>query len=607
MHLIRQTVPLPGVRQSSKPGRTLHVAVQWRSAAKHLLRLMRTAREIPIPQLAARLRSMALQPLYRRLPALPIQRARRAAAGTRAAEPLPSLLPQLALPVAGETLTERAALLAAGRFAYLGREADFTGGIRWRDPQASPLWAFNLHYLGALADLVFAGHTEAAQRVLASWAAAYRDRWDSVAWHPYPVSLRLINLCVAAGHAGRFDTLGDRTLELASTHAAYLLRHLEYDLRGNHLLENACALLFAARFLHGALATQCEAVARRLLLTEVREQVLPDGAHFELSPMYHAIVLHRLLQVTSLLGGNDPLVRGTLAPAVSRMTGFLRGILCPDGDIPLLGDSVREYAPHPSLLFDLAARLGVPSCAPPDDGITSFNNSGLHVIRTERLWAVFDAGSVCPAYLPGHGQADSLTVEVWCDGACIVGDPGVHEYTGPQRAWGRSSRAHSTLTIDDADTSEVYGSFRVGGRARVTGVGTEPHAVTATLEPFGASARMVRSVRLIEGGALEIVDSASVPPGTVVRSRLHLHPAVELVEPPSSDAHSVLLRSPAGYVRISAQHPLHLEPGRASRRYGMIEPTTILVQELQCSRETAPSVAGRFLLQPLKPARSTEI
>ena len=600
MQLTRESLPLPSVGPSA---RTLHLAPHWRGAADHLLRLMRTAREIPPPQLAALLRFMALQRLYGRLPTLPIRRARRAAAGTCVAEPLPSLLPQLALPIAPATLAERTALLATGRFAYLGRAADFTAGIRWRDPNASPLWAFNLHYLGAVAELVFAGHTGVAQRVLASWVASYQDRWDPVAWHPYPASLRLINLCVAAGYAGRFEALGDQTLELVRIHAAYLLRHLEYHLRGNHLLENACALLFAARFLRGSLAADCEVMARRLFVVEVPEQILPDGAHFELSPMYHAIAMHRLLQAIALLGDDDPLVQGTLAPAVVRMANFLVGVLCPDGDIPLLGDSSRGFAPHPSVLLDLARQLGVAATLQPADGITSFGDCGLHVLRTPRLWAVFDAGPVCPPYLPGHGQADSLTVEVWCDGACVVGDPGIHDYTGPERAWGRSSRAHSTLSVDDADTSEVYGSFRVGGRAQIAAVSVEPHGVTATLRPFGLPARMVRSVRLLDGDALEVVDSASVPAGRTVRSRLHLHPDVRLVEPPSSNGksgHSVLLRSPAGYVRISAPHLLRLEPGRASRRYGLIEPTTIMVQELQRSGGAEPVVAGRWLLQPLE-------
>jgi uncharacterized heparinase superfamily protein len=515
--------------------------------------------------------------------------------------PTPSLtaLPrELVAPEGPARIAARAAALASGRFTYVGRELDYSDGIRWHDPAVSPLWAFNLHYLGSVLDLVLAERVADAHRILAAWAADFGDRWNPVAWHPYPASLRLTNLCLAAADRGSFDALGPDTGALAATHAAFLLRHLERDLRGNHLLENACALLVASVCLQGPLALRCGAVARELLAAEIPEQVRADGSHFELSPMYHLIVMQRCLQALALLDRNEPLARATLAPAVARMARFLAGILCPDGDIPPVGDAVREFAPPAAALLALAERLTGTRPAPPAAGITSFDDAGLHVFRDHRTWAIFDAGPVCADYLPGHGQADSLTVEVWCDGACVVGDPGVHEYTGPERAWGRSSRAHSTLTVNDADTSEVYGSFRVGGRAQITRVIREACAVTAMLKPFGVAAHLTRRVQFAgpPDGGIEILDSASLPSDSTARARLHLHPAVEVVQGQASDSRTVIARSPAGLVRIAAEHPLQFERGRASRQYGLIEPTTILVQ---------PLVAGvaKFSIAPLDAAR----
>ena len=283
---------------------------------------------------------------------------------------------------------------------------------------------------------------------------------------------------------------------------------------------------------------------------------------------------------------------------MARMATFLQGTLCPDGDVALLGDSVRGCGPPPGTLLDAMQRLGIATPATPGDGVTSFRDAGLHVFRAPRLWAIFDAGPVCPDYLPGHGQADSLTLEVWCDGACIVGDPGVYDYSGPERAWGRSSRAHSTLTIDNADSSEVYDRFRVGGRARIASVVVQQDAVRAVLEPFGVRARLTRSVRLLATPrrGIEIVDSAAVSATHTVYSRLHLHPAIIVVDGPTSNGREVVVRSPAGLVRISARQPLRLERGRASRRYGVIEPTTILVQEVRSGRGDGDS---RFVIEPL--------
>src|SRR5262245_5402647 len=151
-------------------------------------RVLRTARHLSLAQLAARARFMLLRRVYALQPELPIQAARHAAAGTHAAEPLPALPCEL-IGVDGATgLEARAAALARGRFAYVGREADYSGGIQWHDPHASPLWAFNLHYLGSVLDLALTGRAAVAREILASWTEAFGARWDSVAWHPYPAS-----------------------------------------------------------------------------------------------------------------------------------------------------------------------------------------------------------------------------------------------------------------------------------------------------------------------------------------------------------------------------------------------------------------------------------
>src|SRR5262249_5141736 len=216
------------------------------------------------------------------------------------------------------------------------------------------------------------------------------------------------NLCLAAGLARDFAALGRDAAALAAVHAAFLLTHLERDLRGNHLLENACALVFAARHLEGRLASRCEATARELLAGEIAEQVLPDGGHFELSPMYHAIVLHRLVQVTALLGSDDALVRKLIAPVIARMARFLEGVLAPAGDIPLIGDSARGFAAHPRHLLELARALE--SGTPPQDSpvpalppasapaaaprgiaraaVQALPASGLYVLASERLWCI---------------------------------------------------------------------------------------------------------------------------------------------------------------------------------------------------------------------------
>jgi len=546
-------------------------------------RKLRTLRRIPPRQLGHRLRFLALRRLYALAPGRPLARAAADAAGTVPAGDLPRVEDDLLWPEGLDVVERRAAEFARGEFIYLNRGADFSRGIRWRDPGASALWLYQLHYLGCVADLARTGRVAAAAKILNSWRAEFEDRWDPVAWHPYPASLRLRNLCVAARAAGGFDALGAGAATLAAVHAAFLLRHVEHDVRGNHLLENAHALLWAGRSLRGGAASACERAARAIYETEIEEQVLPDGGHFELSPMYHCIVMRGLLEVRSLLGDGDPLVRGHVAPALKRMGTFLAGIVCPDGDIPLVGDSVRGFGPPPSTLLRLVGAKPVPL-----HGIRAFAHTGLYVLRNERIWAILDAGPVCPPYLPAHGQADSLSIEVWVDGVCVVCDAGVFGYEGPERAWGRSTRAHSAPAIGDADSSEVYGSFRVGGLAAVESVGVADAGdeVLAQLRPYGSTARVTRTVRLF-GNSLTIEDVGAAGAGDArLVSRLHLAPGPEFVLAGDAAKGAVTgAHSRAADVAFAGEAAV--EKGSTSREFGLAQDTIIL-------KQTAPAAGGRL-------------
>src|SRR5690606_41116733 len=83
-------------------------------------------------------------------------------------------------------------------------------------------------------------------------------------------------------------------LESLYTELSFLSSRLEFHILGNHLLENAFALcLGGALFSNGSWHNRAIKILRR----ELDEQILADGAHFELSPMYHNIIFFRLLEL----------------------------------------------------------------------------------------------------------------------------------------------------------------------------------------------------------------------------------------------------------------------------------------------------------------------
>ncbi len=72
--------------------------------------------------------------------------------------------------------------------------------------------------------------------------------------------------------------------------------------------------------------------------------------------------------------------------------------------------------------------------------------------------------------IAAHAHADALSVEVRHDGVDLLADPGTYCYHGePEwRSWFRSTAAHNTIEIANADQSEEGGPFLWNTQARTT-------------------------------------------------------------------------------------------------------------------------------------------
>lgn len=557
-------------------------------------RVLRTVGHLPVEQLARRVEILVARRVYTVLPSLPLRLARRRLQDARSRARLPIVPVEVTVPDGLAAVRARAERFAAGSFDYLGTDRRLGFPPDWYPDDASPLWCYQLQYLGSVLDLALAGRVGDARRLLESWTEACGRHWDRVAWHPYPVSLRLVNVLDAAAAAGGLDRLGPAAVELVGLHGAYLLTHLERDVRGNHLLENLRALAAFARSFEGAAAERADALLRWELPGELARQVLSDGGHFELSPLYHTIVLQRLLELCHRLGLGDSLTQSELLPRIDAMARFLAAVVTPDDDLPLLGDSVRGFGPPPARLLELCEDLTGRSYQT-SVGFTPLRASGLAVWRTGRSYAILDLGAVCPPELPAHGQADALTFELWHDGMPFVVDPGVPEYSGPERAWSRASTSHSTVVVDGRDHDEVYGSFRVGGRSRID-VSWDTDAVEARLSPWYGDVEIRRRARL-SGAVFELDDAVRCSDGAQVEARVLLHPGVVL-EPGDAEGRRWKLAHGAARVQVESTHRLRVEAARVSRGFGLVQDTAALVQTYPATSDGTPRRgAFRFLLE----------
>lgn len=353
----------------------------------------------------------------------------------------------------------RASSVQGEEFTFLNLTQRF---IHWNDVSLGTLFTYNLNYF----DFINDGSMKVDEA--GKWIDRFIDDISEITWgmDPYPIALRGINWIkfISANYksvnAERLRRWND------SLYSQYRLleKRLEWHLLGNHLLEDLYSLYIASIYFNDRKMFNSYS---RLLKRELEEQILDDGAHYEQSPMYHCILLDRLLDCYNVSHHNLRFEGQTsfnklLTNYASRMLGHLSCIVYENGDLPLLNDSASGIAPTSDELFSYAMRLGIKwdKCI--------LGESGYRKLSNERYEVLLDVGNITASYQPGHSHADALNYELRIKGEPIVVDTGVSTYNkNERRQYERATIAHNCASPNGADSSEVWGGFRVGRRSRI--------------------------------------------------------------------------------------------------------------------------------------------
>jgi len=470
-----------------------------------------------------------------------------------------------------EAARRRAAGLRNREFSFLNETRQLAEPIDWQLEQAadaSHLWRFHLHYQDYVTDLAIAATKESEPRY-ATYAWSLVEQWidenfpdapsaayDS--WHPFCISRRLMNWVLLWTASPPPQLLVVSVTSSIAAQAQFLSRHLELDLRGNHLLENLRALAIAGTFLSGPTADAWLKCVQKLLPREVDEQILPHGEHFERSPMYHAAMLEAILDIRdsmeALAAARNMAQQAINASAVGELAGlcrltairmaeFLEDVLHPDGNYPLLGDSAFDDQLDPQTLIS-AARGDAPVQPASTDHETAANDPVVKV--TGDYWSfrrgddflLFDAAPVGADHLPAHAHADLLTIEGSIDGHRLIVDSGVFNYEGDaMRRYCRSTAAHNTPTIDGRDQCDIWSKFRMGyrgwPRAFASGSTRDLHWARAAHDAYRRYGvrNLWRWISANPSGTWICVDWLDSPDGRhEFTNRLHFHPEASVTE-----------------------------------------------------------------------------
>ena len=267
------------------------------------------------------------------------------------------------------------------------------------------------------------------------------------------------------------DEVAGRFLEGLESHGRWLF---ENPAAGFSRKSNWGIMEYAGLYLLGLILENKEYTEKacRYLRDGLHIQVMDDGMHWEMSPMYHNEVLMACLEVLRIAAlWEDRPFSGEELGIIEKMARVTLALKTPSGCQPMTGDSddtdVRDLLSQAALILGdgqlkaggfsrldyesiwLFGPEGVKAyeeikAEPLTPGLTFLPDSGQAVMRSgwgeEDSWLYFVNGPLGG----GHGHQDKLHMGLWLDGEEVLQDGGRYTYKdSPMRYRLKSAKAHN--------------------------------------------------------------------------------------------------------------------------------------------------------------------
>ncbi|HEU4829910.1 MAG TPA: alginate lyase family protein [Gemmatimonadales bacterium] len=421
-----------------------------------------------------------------------------------------------------------------------------------------------------------------------------------------------------------------RVLGMVHVHARHLERNLStYFSPNTHLTGEALGLVYiGTHFPELRSAGRWIERGERILLSELDRQLRPDGVYFEQSSYYHRYTADFYLHLALLGRKPGKALDERLTEALEAVLDHTVALMRPDRRWPLFGDDDGgrllmlkrrdgndfrdtlalggallerpEYcfgagAPAPELVWLLGSggparfeRMGMRKPGVPAD----YPDGGYFLMRdgwaSEANYLLVDCGPL-GGLNGGHGHADTLAIEVAAHGRPMLVDPGTFTYvaTSAERDAFRSSRVHSTVTVEGRSSSVPATPFRWASRAEARLVRWEAserstlfegeHNGYADLDPPAVHRRAI----LFIPGRCWIVRDTIVSTGDhPFEARWHAAPGLA-VEQSGERACTLREGSGAGLLIAASAGALGMEAAWSSPVFGSRVPSAICVSAMR--------------------------
>lgn len=421
-----------------------------------------------------------------------------------------------------------------GSVLFLSKRVPAETKTIWNDKNQAKLWLYNLHYFDDLNSQGFETRHYLHKNMISRWIDENPPCLGN-GWEPYPLSLRLVNWVKWLSKQEHVNHIFFTSMV---EQANALSQQLEYHILGNHLFANAKALTFVGCYLESAESKKFLNLGLKILDKEIEEQFLDDGAHFELSPMYHQILLWDLLDLINLGQVSKNAEVSKRLPnwreVAKKALYWLKTMLHPDQEISFFNDAAHGIAAKPQVIFNYAKQLGIEF----DNEIgivTTHKVSGYTRTQMSNYTMLIDHANVGPDYLPGHAHADTLSFEISIGSQRVFVNSGTSLYgTCNERLRQRQTAAHNTVEVNGLSSSQVWSGFRVAKRAYAKLDALKSSAdkveLIASHDGYIQQRLKTKHVRSFECTPSQISINDTLLNSLIACFHLHLHPDVDVIK-----------------------------------------------------------------------------
>tara|TARA_Y100000768_G_C23978701_1_gene684509 strand:- start:484 stop:2109 length:1626 start_codon:yes stop_codon:yes gene_type:complete len=357
--------------------------------------------------------------------------------------------------------------LPPDNFSLLNEKENISSFLKIKNKKK--LWRYNIYYFDFLNELN-KKNFKYQKNLINTWI---KEITSGEGLEPYPTSLRIVNWI-------KWSTLNEyKDVEFINSlysQLHFLNRNIEYDILGNHIISNAKALIYGGIFFHKHDGSKFLTKGIKIFVESLNNQILNDGGHYERSPMYHSLILEDLLDIYSITYDSKYFKKSDLKLLrykIIKMLTWLELMIHNDGRVSFFNDSVFGIAKSYKYLLSYAESLSIKPKSQKKN-VTVLEESGYFVYLNKKINFKFNIGSVAPREQPGHSHANTLAIEMSIGKDRFIVNSGISTYeVGQTRSKQRSTKAQSTLQINNSNSSDVWSSFRVGRRAKVFGINCE--------------------------------------------------------------------------------------------------------------------------------------